>query len=165
MLVSWYLIAVARNISLIYAGLVVYSWYKKLLPADKSAQLVLWGYIAVNVLITAFFLEQNLFLTKRYLMALSLILMVWVPFALNDLITQWNKKRWLCIFVLLAMLYYALGGLIDFGYSKRYIRQAADWAAQHVSAADKLYSNEIQLLFYSQQSGFSMFKELSNLVI
>ena len=88
MLTGWYVTSIAVNVSLVYAALIVYAWSKRLLPSMSSERVVLWGYVCVNILITSIFLFQNLFLSKRYLIALSLVLMVWVPFALESLIQQ-----------------------------------------------------------------------------
>ena len=44
----------------------------------------------------------------------------------------------------------SLGGIIDFDYSKTYIRDAGVWLAQHVPADESLYSNSEHVLYYSE---------------
>lgn len=157
MLLSWYIISVINNLTLIYAALVIYAWARKLLPADQSSRWILWGYILVNVVITAGFLVQNMFLSKRYLLALSLTLMLWVPFALDALWTEWRRRKWPLIVVLFFMMTASLGGIFNFGYSKKYMSDAGYWLANHVAKKDKIYSNSLVVMYYSQHFGYNIF--------
>jgi hypothetical protein len=159
LLMVWYAVSVVTNLSLVYAVLVVYAWTKHCLALDKPARLVLWAYIAVNVLITAAFLVDYMFLTKRYLLALTLLLMLWVPFALERLIELRHVRRWVLPVVLLWILGSALGGVIDFGYSKAYVRDAGRWLAAHASAKTVIYSNDALVMFYSDHFGNRIFEQ------
>lgn len=159
MLASWYVLTVISTVSLIYAALIIYAFLKKLPPFSRDIRLVLWGYILINVLITAIFLIDNMFLSARYLMALSLILMCWVPFALDHFIQQWPKRKWPLFLSILLIAIYGLGGIFDFGHSKKYIRQGGDWLASHATASQKIYSNDFQLLYYSNHFGDTIFSE------
>ncbi len=155
MLVVWYVFIVISNVSPIYAILIMYAWIKKSARLTHETQWVLWTYILINSLITFIFFVDNLFLAKRYLMALSLVLMLWVPFALDHLIVQ--KRKWLLFLSILLIVIYGLGGIFDFGHSKKYIREGGDWLALHVSPEQKIYSNDYQLLYYSNHVGDSIF--------
>lgn len=157
-LMIWYLWNVITNLSLIYSVLVCYAWYKKLMNANQ----IIWGYVIVNIFITAIFLGQNMFLSKRYLIALSLTLMLWVPFALFDLIQQWKKRKWPIILAALCIFISSLGGLFDFGYSKKYIRDAGDWLSENISSSAALYSNDLQLMYYSRHYGNQIFTKFEN---
>ncbi len=62
--------------------------------------------------------------------------------------------------MLLALLFIvisAVGGLCDFGYSKAYIRDAGQWLSLHVPAKATLYSNDLQLMYYSNYFGNQLF--------
>jgi len=159
MLISWYVVSAAINLSLVYAALVIYAWWKKLLPNDFSARLALWSYVIVNVIITSIFLVENFFLTKRYLMALSLTLMFWVPFALNDLIQQWHIKKWPLMLALFFVAFYAAGGIIDFGYSKKYLREAGDWLATNTAQTASIYTNDFGVMYYSNHFDNTIFSK------
>jgi len=148
-LLVWYIYSVMANLSLIYSLLLVYAWVKKLMVTSYSTRLVLWSYIVVNILVTAVFLGQNMFLSKRYLVALSLILMLWVPFALYDFLKQWRQRNWLFLLAIILILISSLGGIFNFGYSKQYIREAGEWLTNHVPKNAKLYSNDLQLMYYA----------------
>ncbi len=157
MLVSWYTVSVSTNLSLIYTVLVVYAWWKKLARLDTAANITLWSYVVVNVFITAAFLVSHMFLSKRYLMALSLVLMLWVPFALDNLIQQWRVRKWPLILAAIFIVISAWGGIVGFGYSKQYIRQAADWLVVNAPPHAKIYSNDYQLLYHSNRFGNTIF--------
>ena len=148
-LLVWYIYSVIANLSLIYSLLLVYAWVKKLMVTRDSARLVLWSYIVINILVTAVFLGQNMFLSKRYLLALSLLLMLWVPFALYDFLKQWHQRKGLFLLALIAILISSLGGIFNFGYSKNYVREAGEWLNNHVPKNAKLYSNDLQLMYYA----------------
>lgn len=160
-LAAWYLTNIIGNLSLIYAVLVVYAWCKKSMPLEKSSRIVLWSYIAVNVLITAAFLAENMFLSKRYLLALSLTLMVWVPFALNYLCQQ--SRKWPFMLAVFFMVIYSLGGIFDFGYSKKYIHDAGQWLSANTTKTNSIYSNDYQVMYYSQHFGNEIFAKASEL--
>lgn len=157
LLLSWYVFSVAANLSFIYAILVVYAWCKKILVAPKQQHHVLCAYVLINVLITFIFMLENMFLSKRYLLALSLTLMLWVPFALDELIRQWQQRKWPLVLALIFILVSGVGGIVNFGYSKNYIREAGDWLAINVPQKASLYSNDYQLMYYSKHFGNTIF--------
>ncbi len=157
MLVGWYIVSVISNVSFAYAVLIVYAWYKKIANLTQDARLVLWMYVLVNVLITSMFLVDNMFLAKRYLIALSLILMLWVPFALHYLIQQWSVRKWPVMLALFLIVLCGISGIVDFGYSKKYIRDAGVWLAVNAPEDAKIYSNDLQVLYYSNHFGNVIF--------
>lgn len=160
LLVVWYLYSIATNLSLIYSVLVVYAWGKKLLKSHVTVHLSLWSYVVVNMLITAVFLAQNMFLSKRYLVALSLVLMLWVPFALQALIKQWRTRKWPLVLAIFFMAISSVGGIIDFGPSKKYIHDAGDWLAVNAQNDAAIYSNDYQVMYYSQHFGSELFDKI-----
>ncbi len=163
-ILMWYLARVIMNLSFLYSALVVYGWWRRAFSFSRPAVSVLLGYILINVLVTSLFLAQHLFLSKRYLIALTLILMLWVPFALDRLIQSWQKKEtpsWLMPLIVSLIILASLGGIFDFGYSKAYLRQAGDWLAERVPAAASLYSNDYQILYYSKHFGNDIFQKIN----
>lgn len=157
MLCVWYVALAASNVSVVYAVLVVYAWCKKLLSVDSSSKLVLWSYVFFNVFITAIFLVENMFLSKRYLLALSLVLMIWVPFAINDFAEGWRKHKLPFILVMIFVFGAALGGIFNFGHSKAYIQEAGTWLAEHTPENAAIYSNDYQVMFYSHHFANAIF--------
>lgn len=157
--IAWYVLSLIENVSWIYAALIVYAWQQKKTSFQPAAKLVLVSYLLINFLITFGFLAERLFLSKRYLIAFSLILMLFVPFALE---TLWREglrsKQRLLFFLAIAMIgFSSLGGLFNFGYSKSYIHEAGNWLAIHVPANASLYANDYQLMYYSAHFGNQIF--------
>lgn len=161
-LVAWYVVNVINNLSWIFAALVVYAWYKNATRFSVHAKLVIVSYLVVNLAVTAGFFAENLFLAKRYLIALSLIFMMWVPFALDQL---WHSKRKLGFFIACLLIgFSSIGGIFHFGSDKDYIRQAGDWLAVNVPENAKLYANDYQLMYYSKHFGTSIFTKIHEYV-
>lgn len=158
-LISWYVIHVVMNLSPIYAVLVVYAWCKRSLPLNKSAQWILWSYIFINVVITAIFLLEHMFLSKRYLLALSLTFMLWIPFALNHLCDQWQQRKWPLLLAALFIMICAYSGVYDRGSSKTYKRDAGQWLEKNLPKGATLYSNDYQIMYYSNQFGNTIFSK------
>jgi hypothetical protein len=159
LLTAWYGVSVITNLSVIFAVLFGFSLSKKLLPLDSASKKVFAGYILINVLITAPFLVEYLFLSKRYLLAMSLLLLVWVPFALAALWEKRQYSRWPVGLAVILIVASALGGIIDFGYSKRYIHDAGFWLANNTPANALIYSNDLQVMYYSGHFGNSVFNK------
>lgn len=156
-LIVWYLYSAVTNVSLIYMLLVIYAWSKKLLQTLRMKHIVLWAYLVVNVGLTFIFLTENMFISKRYLIAQSLILMLWVSFALFALLQQWKTRKTAIVIVFILILVSSASGIFSLGYSKKYIRQAGDWLQQNVPPSAKLYSNDMLVMYYSHHYGDQIF--------
>ncbi len=147
--VSLYAIQVVTTLSVIYTGLVIYAWCKQLRPANFPYSLVLWGYILLNLVITFTFLIEHFVLSKRYLIALSLTLMIWVPFALDRLIQVYQQKKWVLYTLFIAMALCSISNIIHFGCPKVFIRDAGGWLAINAPTDKKIYANDFQLMYYA----------------
>ncbi len=162
-MLAWYIISIITNLTWIYAGLIIYSGWRKLTAFSNNAMFVLGAYLSTNIFITFGFLWQRLFLSKRYLIALSFILILWIPFALADLWKniRYVKYRWASAAVAMAILFSAAGNMLNFGYSKTYILQAGQWLAQSIPADASLYSNDYQVMYYSHHYGDTLFQRVN----
>lgn len=161
LLSGWYVVSIINNLSWIYAFLVIYAWFKKAAALTSTSFNVLMGYLSINFFITLGFLLENFFLSKRYLIAFSLVFMLWVPFALESLIQKRARISYRIALgiVGICIVLTSLGGLMEFGYSKSYIHEAGDWIADHVPINTALYSNDIQLMYYSRHFDNSIFEK------
>jgi hypothetical protein len=150
-----YFFNVIANVSFVYGFLIIYAWFKRVLKLERSAALVVVSYLLINIVTTIIFFLENLFLSSRYLMALSLLLMLWVPFALDFLIEEMRAKRKkiLLIAVFVCMLISFLSILPHFSNSKQYLHTSGDWLAIHVPKNKTLYSNDGQVMYYSAHFG------------
>jgi hypothetical protein len=159
MLISWYVISVVVNTSYVYSVLILYSALKKLVDWPCAMQITLWGYIGVNIIITASYLAEHLFLSKRYLQGLSLVLMLWVPYALAALIKQWPQRKWPVVIAFLLILMGWISGVYEFGPSKTYLRDAGVWLETQTKPQAKIYSNDYQVMYYSGHFAQTLFKD------
>ncbi len=147
---------IVSSLSLIYVVLLVYAWYRQSLTASAKYRVVLWSYLIVGMAVTIVFFGENLFLTNRYLMAISLVAMCWIPFALESLMERRSKRLFVMALFLIGLT--SIGGIVDCGYSKKYIDSAGAWVADHVPASSALYIKDIEVMYYSHRFGSGIFK-------
>jgi len=160
LLAVWYAVSVISSLSCVYAILVIYALWKKILLLDIPARLVIYGCMLINVAITIIFLAENMFMSKRYLIALTLLFLLWVPFALDKLIQKRSEMpKWLLPLVALSIIVTSLGGIFDFGYSKAYMREAGKWLAENTPEKAAIFSNDEQVLYYSAHYGQTIFDQ------
>lgn len=162
----WYFLSIVGNLSWPYTFLVIFGALTKAYRFSSAAMLVLTGYLLVNFFITFGFLLERLFLSKRYLIAFSLVLMLFVPFALDKIVSNASRRvvRLLCVALMFCIFASSIGGIINFGYSKAYIRDAGNWIDKNVSKEATLYANDYQLMYYSKHFGEDIFKKLRQFV-
>lgn len=139
--------------------LVIYALWRRSAGIAQNKLFVLVACAFVNVILTSFFLAQNFFLARRYMMALSFILMLAVPFALDDLIRQWPKRRWPLVLAVLVLAASAAGGLHRFGPSNSYVRASGEWLALHTAETDRIYSNDEVVLYYAGRPDRELFRQ------
>lgn len=157
--IGWFIYNVVITLSACYSMLVCYAWLCARRFLSTNGRVVLAGYLVINSLITLIFLAEHLFVSKRYLMAFSLTLMLWVPFAIDELIAQWAslKHRVFLVVMTIGLVVTGLTGIAGFGQSKLYVRTAGEWVSKNVPAHASLYSNDYQLMYYTDHFGEQIF--------
>jgi hypothetical protein len=158
--VCWYLYNVTLTFSLGYALLLLYAWFAKSSSFTREGKVVIGAAVFINVVITMAFLAEHLFISKRYLVALTLTLMIWVPFAVDHLISQWGvmKHRLFLVLTMTLVFMAAFGGIVEFGYSKTYVKQAGHWVSHNVPQQAAVYANDFQLMYYTKQYANDIYK-------
>jgi hypothetical protein len=158
-LIGLYFANIINNLSWVAAILVGYAWLSGVTARfTREAKLVLYGYLAINAVVLAIFFAQRIFFAKRYLIALILVLLLWVPFALDKLLREpGSRQRVLAYIAMLALFISSLGVITNTGTSKHYIREAGDWLGHNLPPASKFYTNDIQLAYYANQYGNTIF--------
>lgn len=160
--VAWYLISVMSNLSWIYVLLFIYTLWNKATSFTSHAKFVLYSYLTVNFFVTFTFLLERNFLSKRYLIALSLVLMLWIPFGLHHFIKRSVNLRyyWQLVLVLTLIFFTVRGDFFGRGYSKSYVQEAGQWMSKNIPNEATLYVNDYQLMFYSNHFGNQIFNEV-----
>lgn len=159
LLIIWYLLIITSSLSLPFTVLVLYAAISKTIKLPRLEKWVVSGYLSINLLITFAFLLEHFFLSKRYVLAFTITLAIFVPFALQQLYAQRQQyaMRVLFFLAIASISIASLGGIFDFGYSKQYIHDAGDWLHSHLTPDAKLYANDIQVMYYAQHFGNTIF--------
>jgi len=160
--IGLYFYNLVMTLSGVYTLLLFYAFKARVVSFPAKSAPVIWGYFAVNFIMTLGFLAESLFVSKRYLVAFTLVLMIWIPFALNNLIQKWPRFRYRVFLVCIAILFFisALSSVVEFGRSKYFVRTAGTWLASEVPANATLYVNDFQLMYYSHHFGMQIFQVL-----
>jgi hypothetical protein len=85
--------------------------------------------------------------------------MIWVPFALDNLLQQWRVRKWPLVLAVFFIVISSLGGIFEFGYSKRYIHEAGHWLAVNAPMNARIYSNHYLVMYYSDHFGNDIFNK------
>lgn len=144
---------VLASLTPLYAVLTGHALYQRLIfPVQGVMGLWLW-LVVIHLVMLATILFAYGFLTGRFPVALSLTVMLAVPFSVAALYDGWQKgRRWLfplvCALALLSTL-----GVLSSPTSKGHIRQAGLWLHDHTPTDATVFSNDPVLLYYSGRSG------------
>lgn len=143
---------VLASLTPLYAVLTGHAVYRRLIFPVQGVNGLWYWLIAVHLVILATILFVRTFLTGRFPLALSLTLMLAVPFSWAALYDGWRQgRRWLFVLVCTLALLSTLG-VLSSPTSKGHIRQAGLWLRDHTSADATLFSNDPVLLYYSGRS-------------
>lgn len=132
-----------------------HAFWKKLMPSEGGIKRVIIYFIILNLIIPAIFLGQKFFISYRFLIPASLLLLLWTPFSLHHILQRWLDKETVfkdnLLFPTLALAF-----LIMFVYafippkqSKAYIISAGIWLKQNMMQQSKLHTNNSQLSYYA----------------
>jgi hypothetical protein len=150
---------VLASLTPLYAVLTGHAVYRRLIFPVHGVKNLWYWLIAVQLAILTTILFVYGFLTGRFPVALSLTLMLAVPFSVAALYDGWrgrdtsrSKASWLFPLVCVLALLSTLGVLIS-PTSKGHIRQAGLWLRDHTSPSATVLSNDPVLLYYTGRIG------------
>lgn len=158
--VTYFIARIVLMFSPIYMILLVYGIRKPCFPSGYRASWHLLAYwAALTVIIALVFLSKMLFLSGRYVFPACIIGFITLPFIINFVYKKYTVSKWkkyprtstLLISVIIAGL--LIHGLVSFGYSKKYIKQASFWINTHSESNAALYTNYPQIAFYADREG------------
>lgn len=131
-----------------------YSAKRHFMPKSFGKRLCKYT-LYINLAILLYFVGTFNFLSGRYVMPISLILLLWAPFTVEYLYQYFCVSRsnqinyWYypaVLFIFSGLLMYHLG---HWHYDKMYIREAGQWTQKHIKNKQQLMSNSAEYLFYS----------------
>ncbi len=155
---------VISNLTVLAAALFLYGVYAGVGKQFKAKDKLVWlGYTGLNLVICAAFFAERLFFSKRYLIALTLLFLLWVPFALNHLLqAESRRKHYLAYAAMLVMFVSSLSVLSHSQHDRSYVPEAGAWMASNIDHQATVYFNDFQLAYYSQHLGNKLFAVMRN---
>ncbi|MDT8397396.1 MAG: hypothetical protein RQ899_02135 [Pseudomonadales bacterium] len=130
----------------------LYGWAGRRLSLSSHASIPVLFFVASSMLSLLIFMFVMHFLTQRYATLPALILLSLVPLCLDSLYLQAQGLGKTKIFQLvfgIFVFYFAVDSLVSFGYSKRYIHDAANWTRENISTNVQLHTNEYAIAYGS----------------
>lgn len=145
-----------KAVGVVFAGLVIYAFCKQRTYIPESLRSWWWLMIGIQAALILQFGITNLFLAKRYPVALALTLLPIVPFLLDDLWRRWEsrgrKNAWPTLIIAVLIGIQSLDGL-DIGTRKHYLKDAGLWLSSNAPPGSSIYSNDRILLYYAGVKG------------
>ena len=146
---------ILRRVTLVNAALVGHALYRRLLfPIARAKTIWIW-LVLLNFMILMAIVFARHFLTGRFPLALSLTLMLAVPFSLVVLHGAWRDQRtkrqtknWLFPAVCVLILLFGLDGLYS-PTNKTYLKEAGVWLKENTPAKSSLFGNNLIVMYYS----------------
>ncbi|HCU04873.1 MAG: hypothetical protein A2X77_02545 [Gammaproteobacteria bacterium GWE2_42_36] len=135
----WHLVS---QYTLTFSFLTVYAIFYGLIT-HRIVKNILLNYLVVSLILLIFFYEQSLFLADRYVMGISFVFLLFVPFGLADLYQRWRMRprtsfsihHVLFPLICVGLLSMAVSSVHRFGHSKIYQYQASQWMKSHIPAS------------------------------
>ena len=145
------------TIGTLYGVLAFHGVFTKAYNPKKTKRDIWLWFIAINIIIMLIFASMKFFLTGRYVLAMVLTIMLIVPFSLVKIFNRWKNRKTdssiiqkyalpAIIFLMITML---VDGLISFGPSKLYIKEAGLWIKNNTRADTTLYSTDNAINYYA----------------
>ena len=147
-----------------------HAFWKKLMPVEGGLKRVIIYFSILNLLIPAIFLGQKFFISYRFLMPASLLLLLWTPFSLHYIMQKWLDKKavfkdnFLFPALALAFLIMFVYAFIPPKQSKAYIVSAGTWLRDNRPEQSNLYTNNSRLSYYAGEK-FMQWDVSDNLTI
>ncbi|MDH3671880.1 MAG: hypothetical protein OES46_12055 [Gammaproteobacteria bacterium] len=142
----------------LYTALAGHAVYRRLVFQDPQIRKIWLQLIALHLLVLAAILIIRLFLTGRFPLALSLTLLLAVPFSLAALYARWQEDRprgvrrnWVFLLVCILLILTGADGLYR-PTGKRHLKEAGLWVKNHTPTQTTLFSNDPLILWYSARS-------------
>ena len=165
-----YLYKLVETLWPVHTLLFGHAFCKRLVPAEKGIKKVIIYFSILNLLIPGIFIGQYFFISHRFLMPASLLLLLWTPFSLYYIMQKWlNKKtvfknNFVFPILSLAFLIMFIYAFIPPNQSKAYITIAGTWLKHNIPKQSKLHTNSFRLSYYAGKK-FMEWDVSDNLII
>jgi len=151
---------VVKRITLLYTLMAVYGWVRGFLFRPERAQRAWLGLIIVQLIILSGTMLLQFFLTGRFPLALSLTVLLIVPFVWVNMYDEWRDRsslggssRWLFPTALVFAIILGIQGLTGFT-GKAHLKEGGLWLQQQLKDEQTLLSNERAVMYYAKQDTY-----------
>jgi hypothetical protein len=140
---------VVRSITIPYLIISVYGWRKFVIFGEERVKNAWVLLILVQIIILSAAMLKYFLITGRFPLALSLTVLLIVPFILSGMYQQWkDEKKWFFPAIILLIIMVSLQGLGAFT-SKNHYKEGGLWIKQKIKPDEKLLSNEASVVYYA----------------
>ncbi len=148
----------AEAITAPFLILLIYAWrHRQVIPTQvPGVRRVFTIILSLQLIVLLTFVSIKFFIASRYPIALSLTLILAVPFTIEHLLHAKGKtaKVWKTFLirssVVLLLLVNAVEGLDSFSH-KKYLQVAGSWARENIEDNARIISNDPKFLFYANR--------------
>jgi hypothetical protein len=140
-----------RRLAVLYFIFALYAYAKKLCFKSNVEQRIWSVYLFTNLVVLIGFSLFNNFLVSRYTLASVLTLLILAPFCIEHFIQKSQGKRRIALALLIVVLLAMSLDRFNIKNNKRYLKQAGEWAAEHIPQNANLTSNNKLLVYYAKR--------------
>lgn len=143
----------------VFSVLTIHAIYRKcLFPVRHMKKIWLWA-VFINFAILVAYITIFFLLTGRYPLALSLTIMLAVPFSLNILYEKWRTshdqqwiKKWIFPCVCILIIIMGADSLTSLGgNNKTYLKEAGKWIKETSKPHETIFTTSYILSFYAEK--------------
>jgi hypothetical protein len=122
-------------------------------PPSRFGRRAVWVTVAAWAVPTYAFLFKMLFIETRYVLFQSLLISLWAPFALAQMMSAEARPRRMAAYALVALLAAsALRAVVLPAGPQDHLLAAVDWLQRNTPEGSRLHTNSLQIAFYSRRS-------------
>ena len=148
-MLAMFMYKILKGFSISYLVIYFITASRNLQPHAKNTQHLLLYFLALNALLLLAFLFKEYFISVRYasmaLIALLLLVMHNVTVGIERL---WLAKNKLLLSVIALALFYNVADMSTTSSSKKYIKDTAIWAANHLPPNRLIMTDDQFMLYY-----------------
>ena len=134
-----------------YLIILLLGFFKKTLRLGREVAIPMMAYLLVNAAILFAFLYITRFLSSRYAMLFCILLAIFVPLILAQLLqgAEASKLKAAHILLTLFFTYCTIDAYYSFGESKDHVFDSIEWLAENTDDSSGLVSNNHAIAYFS----------------
>jgi hypothetical protein len=138
---------------LLHAALSIYALTARSIPeVGPGARNILGALTSAAILTLYGFLLKQLFVETRYALIASLLLCVWAPFALDDIVERHARSRMVKAAIIAAFMVTLVFGMQGLRQADdEHVVEALAFVERHTPPGCRLYTNSAQVAYYARR--------------